>query len=331
MESACALLEFRLLTTTVLSICLETRHIQLVVWVQIRKPPAHKFIQLTVEVQEPTLSFLLGSKWLNVDAPKTSDRQALSEAWYSIAMAHSTAATYAATAMSDLDTLSQLVQCKHRDILPASVAQPTLTAAAVETASAASRPLVLLIHALGTVAASRQLQAAIVPGLRNLQLEAEMEHLAVQSLQQEPSKEHAIKLDQSPVTALMRCAILLLKLVDLTPARAAEDATGALWMTIARVRSGLWDHMLTDSAADVANDQPPGIASEQQHLIQVLVQLVLRMLLHSPALWQTLQSGAMTCFQLLNCLLTKPATQSTVVPAICTEGNVALVFLTYSE
>lgn len=225
--------EINLQNTTVMSKCPATKHRHMVTWVQICKPPENKFIELTVEVQEATVSLLLGSNWLNIDSPDAPDRQALSEVWQSFAMAHSAAATYAATAMSDMDTLSQLVQCKHTDTLPASAAQSTLTAAAMESASAASRPLVLLIHALGAVAVSRE--TAVVPGLCNLQLEAEMKELA---LQQSSGNEHIVSPElkqQDDLTALIRCAILLLKLADLTPAKPAEDASVALWLAIGRL------------------------------------------------------------------------------------------------
>lgn len=230
--------------------------------------------------------------------------------------------------MSDIDTLVDLVQCKHTDILSSSVAQSTLKAAAVETASAASRPLILLIHALGTLAASRQQQAALIPGLRNVRLEAEMRRLAVQPSQDEPNKENVGKLDQSAMTALLRCAILLLKLVDLKPARAAADAHAALWMTIPCLLMGLREHMQADSATDSVYDQPPGSASEQQQLVRVLVQLVLRMIAHSQS-QGLLQSGAMVFFQLLMCLMGTPATQPTALSAMCTKGND--VSTTYSE
>ena len=258
---------------------------------------------------------------ININAPTGSDRQALSKVWYDIAMAHSSATTYAATAMSDMDTLLNLIQCKHTDILPASVAQPNLEAAAVGTASAASQPLVLLIHALGTVAASRQQQAALHPGLCNVRLEAEVKHLAVQSSQDKPSKDNAINLDHSAMTALLRCAILLLKLVDLTPAGVATDGLAALWLTIFCLLTRFQENMHSDLAPDSVNDQPPGSASEQQQLTRVLVQLILRMLQHSQGI---LQSGATICFQLLACLVGTPATQPTALPAMCTKGNVVL-------
>lgn len=283
---------------------------------QIHKPPENKFIQLTVELQEATLSFLLGSNWLNIDAPSAPDRQALSEVWQSVAMAHSAAATYAATAMSDMDTLSQLVQCKHTDILPASAALPTLTAAAVE--SAASRPLVLLIHALGTVAVSRQ--AAVVPGLRNLWLEVEMKQLA---LQHPSGKQHGTSPEQQDdVTVLMRCAILLLKLADLTPAKAAEDASAALWLAIGRLVDAFGDH--DDAATASVCQATPASASAQQQLTLVLVQLILRILQHNQGIWQAsgnTVSGSMRCFQLLCCLVDMPATQSLAIPLICSKGD----------
>ena len=289
---------------------------------QIRKPPENKFIQLTVELQEATLSFLLGSNWLNIDAPDAPDRQTLSEVWQSVAMAHSAAATYAATAMSDMDTLSQLVQCKHTDILPASAAQPSLTAVAVESASAASRPLVLLIHALGTVAVSRQ--AAVVPGLRNLRLEVEMKQLA---LQHPSGTEHGITSEQQDdLTVLMRCAILLLKLADLTPAKAAEDASVALWLAIGRLVDAFGDHGDAPTASVCQPTQAS--ASEQQQLTLVLVQLVLRILQHNQGIWQTSGTtapGSVRCFQLLCCLVDMPATQSTAIPPICSKGNVSLI------
>lgn len=290
---------------------------------QIRKPPEAAFIQITVEVQEPTLSFLLGSKWLNVDA---SDREALSEVWQTVALAHSAAATYTAAAMADMDTLSKLVQCKHTDILPAAVAEPTLTTAAVETAPAASRPLVLLIHALGTVAAS--MQAAIVPGLRNLRLEDEMKQLALQHLSEHDGREHVVMPDQrDAVPALVRCAILLLKLADLTPARAAEDVSVALWMAIAGVVRAFreqWGFTEPPSASQCCASQG---SAEQQQPTLVLVQLILRMLRDSQGRWQTSESGSEQCFQLLSCLVAQPATLSTAIPAIYTKGNVTALTL----
>ena len=198
----------------------------------------------------------------------------------------------------------------------------------MDTASAASRPLVLLIHALGTVAASRQQQVALHPGLRYVRLEAEMKHLAVQSSQDKPSKDNAVNLDQSAMNPLLRCAILLLKLVDLTPAGAATDARAALWLTIFCLLTGFQGHMHSDSATDSGYDQPPGSASEQQQLTQILVQLILRMLQHSQRL---LQLGATICFQLLACLVGTPATQPTALPAMCTKGNAVLTCSTYCE
>lgn len=90
-------------------------------------PPGTGFVQLTIEVQKPTLAFFLGTKWSLISDPRNNTR-AISQAWQTSTLYYSTANTYAATAMSDTDTLLRLVQCKQSDMLPAAVAQHTITA-----------------------------------------------------------------------------------------------------------------------------------------------------------------------------------------------------------
>ena len=108
--------------------------------------------RLSVEVQEPRIAFLLGDEWKTVpDPPTPPSTQALSEAWQTLTKQYSGAKTSIATAMSDMDTVRVLVQCKPTDV----VAEHIMTPSALEAVPAASRPLVLLSHMLGAVAGAK--------------------------------------------------------------------------------------------------------------------------------------------------------------------------------
>ena len=216
--------------------------------------PGTAFVQLTVEVQEPSLAFLLGSKWSVISDPPIT-LKAIAQAWQMIAIQYSKAMTYTATAMSDMDTLLGLAQCKQADILPAAVALHTVTASALETAPAASRPLVMLIHVLGAVAGTKPNTpvdfatqhfkfpegrgTASPTSFESLKLETEMKQLALQKFKEDSNTEFSVD-QQDVVPVLMRSAILLLKVADLTPLLSTtEDASNLLWLSIAGLGKSL--------------------------------------------------------------------------------------------
>ena len=217
-------------------------------------------------------------------------------------MAHSAATTYAASAMSDMDTLSQLVRCNSTDILPAAVAQHTLTASALETAPAASRPLILLIHALGAVAANMlsSFDRGTGSPTEFLKLDSEMKQLALRHVKEDPGQE------QDATLPLMRCASLLLKVADMTPPTAAAHASPTMWMAIDSIATLFAKHVSPPAAS--TNQRQYGSSSQQQQhqqLALVLVQLILSILRSSqdkPSqdVWQTARSArVITCFDLL--------------------------------
>lgn len=292
--------------------------------------PRSRVILLTVEVQKPTLAFLLGDKWSITITTDIDFHKALSGAWQDIAMTHSAAATYAATAMSDADMLSQLVHCNNTDILPAAVVQSTLAASALEAAPAGVGPLVLLIHALGAAAADildqpGEGQCTASP-TDFLKLDSEMKQSTLQAMEKHDGKERVVASDQQDsVLSLMRCAILLLKIADLTPAAAAEDATFALWKAIHGVFNAFTKH--TKPASASTHGQSPATSLQQQQLALALVQLILNALQHSQDkhhqdVWQPPRSmRAQMCLYMLSDLVAWAPAQSAAVSAICTRGN----------
>lgn len=296
---------------------LQERHI--IAWpclLQIRKAPGERFIRLTVEVQEPTFLFLLGSTWPNDRAPDVMFYKLLPQAWQLVALAHSAASSFAATAMSDQDVLSQLVQCKGTDILPAAVTQPTLTAAALETVPVFSRPLVALIISLSAAARTdlSKLEMAVeIDGIRGKELDA-------------------MTNQQDAVPALMRSAILLLKLADLTPTtKGGQCAAYTLESVIDGVVSAFGGHVDAAAASINSKHEMQGSPPQQQQLGVVLVQLTMctlrHMLSHSPdkpgqdSCHTAKTARPITCFKLLGLLVAWPPTQSITTSAICSKGN----------
>lgn len=227
--------------------------------------------------------------------------------------------------MSDLDTLRHLVQCQQTDVMPAAITLHTMTAAALETAPAASRPLILLVHVLGAVAFSIDSAARRSPvGISSapyctsdfLKMEIKMKQMALLCLQHNLGKEQTGMTDyQGVMPALMRSAILLFKLADLTPTLSTrEDLSDALRMAV----SGVVKRSKSASTAE----QEPGSSPEQHQLGLVLVQLIVRMLRQDQDIWQATRSiRAKTCVQLLTCLVAWSPTRSTAVSATCTKGN----------
>lgn len=258
--------------------------------------------------------------WVPIVMVHTAFRTAIPGAWQDVAMAHTAATAYAATAMSDVDTLSQLVQCNFTDILPAAVAEHTLTASALEAAPTASRPLILLIRALGAVAANilSPLKDGTASPADFLKLDSEMKRSALQHVEEDSGKE------QNAVPALMRCAILLLKIADLTPPEATAREHSAIWMAVDGVAISFAEHV---SAASTNPQIHGGSSRHQQQLALVLVQLILHILRSSQNrpnqdIWQTAKSArAKTCFALLHCLVAWPPTQSTAISATYTKGK----------
>lgn len=279
---------------------------------------------MTVEVQEPTLAFVVGSEWSHFSAPE-ENYIAISHAWRVLAI------QYAATPMPDMDTLLHLVQCKRSDLAPAPVAQHTVTASALGPALAARQHLVLLIHALGTVAGNHTVVGSsamqhgpelpgTAPPTDFVNLEVAMKALRVFGENPEP----AVMIDlnqQDVVPVLMRSVILCLKVTDLTPQSSTiPDASVLLWFAIEELGRSLKDH--TDSFTASGYQPTHDSSAQQQQLGLILVQLIQHIIRHDQGIWE---AGRLTrvdpCFQLLTCLVNWPYTQSSALSAIRTRGN----------
>ena len=260
--------------------------------------------------------FLLGNTW-----SVGTDGRILTEIWQTVALDLSAAATYAATVMSDFDTVCQLMQCGPTDILPPAFAHSILTASALESAPAASRLLLLLIHEL---TAANDVSNVLYAGPKlhdHLKLQAEM---LQRHQKNHPGKELPLDGEQEAVLALIRCAILLVKLVDLTPnLSASKTARSALWGAISGLAKPFREHIDTYTAFTQQQGQGrPG----QWRLCQVLATQITQMLRHSQGnrwldIWQTPGGVApIACFQLLACLVAWPLTQSMALEIVCQKG-----------
>ncbi|KAL3131961.1 hypothetical protein ABBQ38_007657 [Trebouxia sp. C0009 RCD-2024] len=222
--------------------------------------------------------------------------------------------------MSDIEAVWQLVKCKPTDILPSAVAHPILTASALESAPAASRLLLLLSHEL-TSANAVPVAGPQLHDLLKLQAEMLQRHLKAH-----PGTELAVCGEQEPVLALMRCAILLLKLIHLTPnLSVSKTARSALWGAVSTLAKSFRDHI--DAYTASTRQQGQG-RSRQWQLSQVLATLIVEMLRHPSGqasfhadIWQTPDAVAPTaCFRLLAGLVAWPSTQSMVLGLVCQRG-----------
>lgn len=232
--------------------------------------------------------------------------------------------------MPDTDTFLSLVQCKQSDILPAAFAQHDMTASALGTVPAASRALVLLIHALGAVGgtkidtplgSSATQHHPELPCTDFLGLEIAMKQLALQ-LKDDPAKQYAVNLEQQEIVPVLMCAVsLLLKVADLTPVLSTtEDASVQLWMAIQALARSLKAY--TDPPMESRDHQTQGILAHQQQLALIIVQLMLRMLQNIPGIWEACRSSRVTCcFRVLTYLVAWSPTQATALSAICTKAN----------
>ena len=207
--------------------------------------------------------------------------------------------------------------------MPAAVAQHIISASVWETAPVGSRPLVLLIHVLGAVAATETdspVESSTTEdcpeGIGTAspkKLIKQMEQSALQHVKQAPAKDFEIRIDQEDIVpTLLRSVVLLLKIADLTPLLAAtEDASALLWRAIEALARNLTAYT------------KPSTTAQQQQLGLVLVQLILRMLGQTEGIWQAFRSTS--CFQIMTSLVAWHPTQSIALSAICTKGNNASV------
>ena len=281
---------------------------------------------MTVEVQEPTLAFVVGGEWSLFSAP-LEKCIAISYAWRALVI------QYAATPMPDMNTLLQLVQCKRSDLAPAPVAQHTMTASALGPALAARQHLVFLIHALGTVAGNHAVAGSSamqhdpeLPGTASpsdfMKLDVVMKALQVFGENPEPESIFDIDLNQQDVVpVLMRSVILFLKVTDLTPqSPTIQDASVLLWCAIEALAKSLKDH--TDSCTASGYQPTQDSSTQQQQLGLILVQLILHIVRYDQGMWEADRLAKVDrCFQLLTCLVNWPYTQSSALVALRTKGN----------
>ena len=189
----------------------------------ISTPGGVNYIQLTVEVQEPGLAFLIGKKWSIITPDLVTPVQALLEAWHTMSMQYS-AVTIMLQQPCQAWICCLLCAVQTDRCLPALVAVHTLTASALQTAPTASHLLVLLIHTLSAIAGTRALDSAKqqfpgIPSRRQiLKLEIEIKQSALRCLKEDIGKSKLSGLS-TRILCLCSCTLpsSLLKLADLTP------------------------------------------------------------------------------------------------------------------
>ena len=311
---------------------------------------------MIADVQKPNFACFICHALLSV--PKGA-AYSLEKSWHQAALDFSLSASYAAILMSDKAVLSQLAHLRSSESLPAAItfAKTDLTAEQLLAAPEASRPLVLLVHAmLAVITPSQEVQQPQSQLINSDNRKQQLEHHTLHSVsntnssgssihslqfrmsqmslqgkrqlqtgpansspQTGPAKSSPCQPPNIDLDALLRCTILVLKLAEMTPdIPALAAAETVLWPMVTKLVAAVQRCTDEKLPCNARETTQPDTEPQHHHLTSVLVQLALR-ILKAPGSMQAAHVQKI-CYHMLSSLLESPHTRLATVAHIGTPG-----------
>ena len=300
---------------------------------------------MIADVQKPNFACFISHALLSVPEGAA---YSLEKSWHQAALDFSLSASYAAILMADKAVLSQLAHLRSSESLPAAItfAKTDLTAEQLLAAPEASRPLVLLVHAMLAVITppqevqqpqsqlinsdNRKLEHHTLHSVSNTNtsgssihsLQFRMSQMSLQGkrqLQTGPANSSPCQPPNIDLDALLRCTILVLKLAEMTPEiPALAAAETVLWPMVTKLVAAVQRCTDEKLPCNARQTTQPDTEPQHHHLTSVLVQLALR-ILKAPGSMQAAHVQKI-CYHMLSSLLESPHTCLATVAHIGTPG-----------
>ena len=304
---------------------------------------------MIADIQKPNFACFICHAFLSV--PKVA-ADSLEKSWHQAALDFSLSASYAAILMADKAVLSQLAHLRSSESLPAAItfAKTDLTAEQLLAAPEASRPLVLLVHAMLAVITppqevqqpqsqlinsdNRKLEHHTLHSVSNTNtsgssihsLQFQMSQMALQGkrqLQTVPANSSPCQLPNIDLDALLRCTILVLKLAEMTPdipaLASCSAAATVLWPMLTDLVAAVQRCADEELPCNARETTQPDIEPQHNHLTSVLVQLATR-ILKAPGSMQA-PHVQVVCYRMLYSFLGSAHIHLATVAEIGTPGS----------